>query len=220
MRGKAFTHHTRCILALDGIARCANRAQIEAMPRALDRLVPVVYDELRAIARAQLRNERPDHSLQATALVHEAYLRLAREKGVNWDGTDQRLFFHAAAEAMRRILIEHARKRGRVKRGGDPVRVGLDVLDAPGGWDIPGVDLAREDDLDQLVALDDAFRRLEKEDPRAADVVRLRFYAGLSVEETAKALGLSERTVKREWTFARAWLYAALSGGAADGRSE
>lgn len=161
----------------------------------------MVYDELRALARSQLRRERPDHSLQATALVHEAYLRLARDGRAPWN--DRRLFFVAAAEAMRRILIEHARKRGRAKRGGDPVRV-----------ELSSVDLAREEDLDQIVALDDAFRRLEIQDRRAADVVRLRFYAGLSVEETARALELSERTVKREWSFARAWLYAALHDGA------
>lgn len=172
----------------------------------LNELVPVVYDELRAIARAQLRNERPDHSLQATALVHEAYLRLARDGRAPW--TDRRLFFAAAAEAMRRILIEHARSRGRVKRGGAPVRV-----------ELSSVDLARDDDLDQVLALDEAFRRLEEQDRQAADVVRLRFFAGLSVEETATALQLSERTVKREWAFARAWLYAALSDEAPDGRN-
>jgi RNA polymerase sigma factor (TIGR02999 family) len=167
---------------------------------AVERLVPLVYDELRAIARAQLRNERPDHSLQATALVHEAYLRLmgGADRGPPWN--DEQHFFRAAAEAMRRILIEHARKRGRVKRGNDPVRV-----------ELSSANLANDNDLEQLVALDDAFRRLEDKDPRAADVVRLRFYAGLSVEETAKAMNMSERTVKREWAFARAWLYDALA---------
>ena len=164
----------------------------------MEQLVPAVYDELRQIARAQLRNERTDHSLQATALVHEAYLRLMTDRRPPWN--DEGHFFRAAAEAMRRILIEHARARGRVKRGGDPIRV-----------DLSSADLASEEDLDQIVALDDAFRRLEEQDHRAADVVRLRFYAGLSVEETAKALDMSERTVKREWAFARAWLYDALA---------
>lgn len=166
----------------------------------LERLVPLVYDELRAIARAQLRQERPDHSLQATALVHEAYLRLMADRRPPWN--DEEHFFRAAAEAMRRILIEHARKRGRVKRGNDPIRV-----------ELSSANLADENDLEQIVALDDAFQRLEEQDPRAADVVRLRFYAGLSVEETAKALNMSERTVKREWAFARAWLHDALGGG-------
>jgi RNA polymerase sigma factor (TIGR02999 family) len=166
---------------------------------AMDALVPVVYDELRKIARAQLRNERTDHSLQATALVHEVYLRLMSDRRPPWK--DEGHFYRAAAEAMRRILIEHARGRGRIKRGNSPIRV-----------DLSSADLASEEDLEQVVALDDVFRRLEEQDPRAADVVRLRFYAGLSVEETAKALDMSERTVKREWAFARAWLYDALGG--------
>ncbi|MBI1967272.1 MAG: sigma-70 family RNA polymerase sigma factor [Gemmatimonadetes bacterium] len=174
----------------------------ESRQAAMERLLPLVYDELRALAKAQLRHERPDHTLQPTALVHEAYLRLLGSTQPPWN--DRQHFFRAAAEAMRRILIEHARKRGRVKRGGKRVRV-----------ELSGVDLASDQDLDQVLALDDAFRRLEEQDPEAADVVRLRFFAGLSVEETAQAMGLSERTVKREWAFARAWLYDALrdSGG-------
>jgi len=164
---------------------------------AMERLVPLVYDELRSLARSHLHHERPDHSLQATALVHEVYLRLLGNDAPSWN--DRQHFFRAAAEAMRRILIVHARKRTRVKRGGKRVRV-----------EISGIDLADEQDLDQVLALDEAFRRLEEQDPRAADVVRLRFYAGLSVVETAEAMDLSERTVKREWAFARAWLYEAL----------
>jgi RNA polymerase sigma factor (TIGR02999 family) len=164
---------------------------------ALDRLVPVVYAELRVIARAHLRRERPDHTLPPTALLHEAYLRLLGSKYPPWN--DRRHFFHAAAQAMRRILVEHARKRARVKRGGNPVRVSLS-----------GIEPASEQDQAQLLALDDAIRRLEEQDPQAAEVVHLRFFAGLSVEETAGALGVSERTVKREWAFARAWLYDAL----------
>ena len=164
---------------------------------AMERLVPLVYDELRTLARAHLRHERPEHSLQATALVHEVYLRLLGSDLPAWN--DRQHFFRAAAEAMRRILIEHARKRTRVKRGGKRVRV-----------EISGIDLADEQNLDQVLALDNAFQRLEEQDPKAADVVRLRFFAGLSVEETAKAMDLSARTVKREWAFARAWLYGAL----------
>ena len=171
-----------------------------APDEAKEQLIPLVYDELRLIARSALRQERPDHSLQATDLVHEAYLRLMAGASTSWDG--RRHFFHAAAEAMRRILIEHARKRSRVKRGGRRVRV-----------ELSSVDLASDYDVEEVLALDDVFRRLEQQDPQAASVVRLRFYAGLSVEETAKALDLSERTVKREWAFARAWLYSALGHG-------
>ncbi len=163
----------------------------------MERLVPLVYDELRALAQAHLRHERPDHSLQATALVHEAYLRLLGDSRPPWN--DRRHFFRACAEAMRRILIEHARKRGRAKRGGKRVRV-----------ELRNADLATDHDLDELLALDDAFRRLEEQDPDAAEVVRLRLFAGLSVEETAKAMEVSQRTVKREWAFARAWLYQDL----------
>jgi RNA polymerase sigma factor (TIGR02999 family) len=163
----------------------------------IERILPLVYDELRALARARLRNERPDHTLQTTALVHEAYLRLLGGENPPW--SNRRHFFHAAGEAMRRILIEYARKRGRLKRGGKRVRV--ELRDAH---------LATEQDPEMFLALDDAFRRLEEQDPRAADVVRLRFFAGLSIAETAKAMELSERTVKREWALARAYLYAAL----------
>lgn len=164
---------------------------------ALDRLVPLVYDELRALAGARLRHERPDHSLQATALVHEAYLRLLGDARPPWN--DRRHFFAATAQAMRRILIEDARKRSRAKRGGTRVRV-----------ELSGVEFVSEQDPDEILALDDAIRRLGEQEPEAAEVVQLRFFAGLSVEETARALELSERTVKREWAFARAWLYDAL----------
>jgi RNA polymerase sigma factor (TIGR02999 family) len=166
---------------------------------ALNRLFPVVYAELRAVARAHLRYERSDHTLQATALVHEAYMRLLGGAYPAWN--DRQHFFRAAAEAMRRILVEHARRRARVKRGGNPVRVSLGDVDS-----------APQYDPEEILALDDAIRRLEDQDPTLADVVRLRFFAGLSVEETARMLDVSERTVKREWAFARAWLYEALGG--------
>ena len=165
---------------------------------ALNRLLPVVYAQLRAVARAHLRHERPGHTLRATALVHEAYLRLLGGAYPTWN--DRQHFFHAAAEAMRRILVEHARKRARVKRGGNPVKVALS-----------DVNLATEQDPAEILALDEAIRRLQEQEPTAADVVRLRFFAGLSVEETAQVLDLSARTVKREWAFARAWLYNALA---------
>ena len=168
-------------------------------PDAAAKLLPVVYGELRRLASAEMRHERSDHTLQTTALVHEAYLRMLGAQNPPWN--DRAHFFRAAAEAMRRILIEHARKRRRIKRGGDRVRVSLSDLK-----------LGVAEDPDTILALDDALGRLDKQDPRAADVVRLRFFAGLSVEETAKALEVSERTVKREWSFARAWLFDALGG--------
>jgi RNA polymerase sigma factor (TIGR02999 family) len=164
---------------------------------AFERLLPLVYDELRGLAKARLAHERPDHSLQATALVHEAYLRMLAGRGPSWN--DRRHFYHAAAQAMRRILIEHARKRGRLKRGGGRVQVTMDDIQV--GHGLP---------LEDMLALDEALARLDERDPRMAEVVHLRFFAGLSVEETAAALEVSERTVKREWAVARAWLYEAL----------
>src|SRR5262245_42609499 len=166
---------------------------------ALDRLVSLVYSELRAIAQARLRHERPDHSLEASALVHEAYLRLLGGDYPVWN--DRQHFFRAAAEAMRRILIEHARSRVRSKRGGKRVQVPLS-----------GISLTTEQDPADMLALDDAIRRWREQDPRAAEIVTLRFFGGLSVEETAGTLEVSERTVKREWAVARAWLYDALRG--------
>lgn len=162
-----------------------------------DTLLPLVYEQLRRTAQQRMAQERPGHTLTATALVHEAYARLIGDEGVRWDGRGH--FFAAAAEAMRRILIEHARSRGRVKRGGDRERVPLSV-----------VDLAEESDPERIMALDGAIRRLGEQDGRLAEIVRLRFYAGLSVEETASALGVSDRTVKRDWAFARAWLHKEL----------
>jgi RNA polymerase sigma factor (TIGR02999 family) len=167
---------------------------------AVEKLLPLVYEQLRAIARRNMQQERAGHTLEATALVHEAYLRLVGDHDVQWDSRAH--FYVAAAEAMRRILIDHARGHSRQKRGGGRHRVPLDV-----------VDLATEDDPDEILAVDEAFRRLQKEDPDAARVVHLRFYAGLSVEETAAALGMSERSVAREWAYARAWLQGVLAEG-------
>lgn len=158
-----------------------------------------VYAHLRAIAQSQMNSERPGHTLSATALVHEAFLRLG---GAGIDASRGRsAFLHAAAEAMRRILIEHARSRGRLKRGGKAARVSLESI-----GDV--ADLATADDhrAETVFAFDDAFRRLEAHEPRAADVVRLRFYAGLSIPEVAAALGISDRTVNNCWAYARAWL--------------
>lgn len=164
----------------------------------LDQLMPLVYQQLRAIAEERLKLERPGHTLQATALVHEAFCRLAGERRVPWDGPGH--FYVAAAEAMRRVLLDHAKARGRQKRGGGRKRIPLNL-----------VDLAEMDDPREVMALDDAIRRLEQENEEAAAVVRLRFYAGLSVDETAKTLDLSPRTVDRRWEFARAWLFRTLN---------
>jgi len=165
-------------------------------------LLDQVYGQLRAIARERMAHERTSHTLQATVLVHEAYVRLivgssASPAAVSWH--DRGHFYRAAAEAMRRILIDHARQRGRVKRGGSFQRVPLNVCD-----------LAAMDDPEEILALDQAMTRLQEEDATAAEVVRLRFFAGLTVEQTASALGVSDRTVKREWAYARARLFHLL----------
>ena len=163
-------------------------------------LLAQVYEQLRAIARYRIANEAPGHTLQATALVHEAYMKLCLS-GSGFQLNDRAQFVIMAAEAMRRVLIDHARGRNRVKRGGGVAKRTLaDVAD-----------LAGDQDGDQIMALDEAICRFEQEDPQAAQVVKLRFFAGLSVAETAECLGLSERTVKRDWQFARAWLFRALA---------
>lgn len=172
-------------------------AKLQGSGGAPDQLLPLVYDQLRSIARERMGNERAGHTLQSTALVHEAFLRL-QAAGVQWESKGA--FFAAAADAMRRILIDHARKRGADKRGGGRLR-----------QDISGVaDLAHLDNPEEIVALDSAILRLEQEDAQAASIVRLRFYAGLSVDETAESLGISPRSVDRAWAFARAWLWKAL----------
>jgi RNA polymerase sigma-70 factor, ECF subfamily len=161
------------------------------------KLIPVVYDELRRLAGSYMRRERVDHTLQATALVNEAYLKLIEQRAVNWQSRAH--FFGVAAQLMRRILIDHARGHTREKRGGEQKKVSLDE-----------VILFSEQQADELLAVDDSLNLLEKMDPRQARVVELRFFAGLSVEEAAEALGVSPKTVKRDWSVAKAWLYADL----------
>ncbi|MHC5209242.1 MAG: ECF-type sigma factor [Planctomycetota bacterium] len=156
-------------------------------------LLPFVYEELQGMARRRMRAERADHTLQATALVNESYLRLVGDADIAWENRAH--FFGAAARAMQRILVEHARARSRKKRSGDKRRLPLNV-----------VDLAVEADLEDVLAVQQAVERLGGFDPRLAEIVRLRFYAGLGVEDTARAMGLSVRTVRRDWTVARAWL--------------
>jgi RNA polymerase sigma-70 factor, ECF subfamily len=155
----------------------------------------LVYDELRRLAASALRHERSDHTLQPTALVHEAYLRLADEPTARWENRNH--FVAVASRAMRRILVDHARKHKAVKRGSGAVRLSLDDLERAAAS--PG-------DAVDLVALDDALARLTTLDPRQARIVELRFFGGLSVEETAAIVGSSARTVKRDWQVARAWL--------------
>ena len=161
------------------------------------KLIPVVYDELRRLAGSYMRRERVDHTLQATALVNEAYLKLIEQRAVNWQSRAH--FFGVAAQLMRRILIDYARGHTREKRGGEQKKVSLDE-----------VILFSEQQADELLAVDDSLNLLEKMDPRQARVVELRFFAGLSVEEAAEALGVSPKTVKRDWSVAKAWLYADL----------
>jgi RNA polymerase sigma factor (TIGR02999 family) len=165
--------------------------------QASEALLPLVYEELRKLAAHRMTNEREDHTLQATALVHEAYLRLVGDPQLHW--SNRAHFFAAAAEAMRRILIEHARAKGGPRKGGGRGKLPMDVLD-----------LAAADEAEPILDLDEAISRLEKEDADAARVVKLRFYAGLSNEETAEVLETSISTVKREWSFARAYLFRIL----------
>ena len=168
--------------------------------RAASRLMPLVYDELRRLARGYLRRERRPQTIQATALVHEAYLRLARDKKQNWRGRTH--FLAIAAIAMRQILVERARAKAASKRGGSRARVTLnEALVADDGRPA------------QLVALDSALTRLARTAPQRARIVELRFFGGLTIEETADALGVSPATVKRSWTLARAWLQREMREG-------
>jgi RNA polymerase sigma factor (TIGR02999 family) len=170
-------------------------------PHAAEQLLPLVYDELRKLAAQKLAHEAPGQTLQATALVHEAYLRLVdAEEARLWDSRGH--FFAAAAEAMRRLLVDRARRKHSVKHGGDRVRQDLDALD-----------IALPEVPEDLVALDLALTKLAATDKRAADLVQLRFFAGLPVPEAARLLGISPRTADRLWAYARAWLHQEVQGG-------
>jgi RNA polymerase sigma factor (TIGR02999 family) len=173
-------------------------------PRAADQLLPLVYDELRKLAAQRLAQEKPGQTLQATALVHDAYLRLvasgdaSARRVPSWNSRGH--FFAAAAEAMRRILIEQARRKGRQKRGGDGQRLDLEALQ-----------LTVAEPSDDLLALDEALTKLAESHPAQAQLVKLRFFTGLTIEEAAEALGIGTSTADRYWTFARAWLYRAIA---------
>ena len=164
---------------------------------AISRLVPLVYEELRRLARHHLAGQRPGHTLQTADLVSEAYLKLVNVKGTGWKNRVH--FFAVASRAMRSVLVDHARRRGYAKRGGNPIRVSLSEAGQ-----------IAEQKTAEVVAVDEVLGRLAALDPRKAQIVELRYFGGLSVEETAHVLDLSSRTIKREWRWARAWLYREL----------
>ncbi|HEY8746550.1 MAG TPA: ECF-type sigma factor [Tepidisphaeraceae bacterium] len=168
-------------------------------PAASAKLLPLVYQQLRKLAASQMRKERPDQTLQATALVHEAYLRLVDQTNAqHWDTRWH--FFGAAAEAMRRILVDNARRKGRIKRGGGGQQISLDA-----------VELTVNDPPDGLLALDDALTEFTAKHPEKAQLVKLRYFAGLTIQEAAQALGISDRTAGRNWAYARAWLFSRIN---------
>lgn len=164
----------------------------------VDELTPLIYQELKRIAGGHLRNERPGHTLQATALVHEAYIKLIDQRSASWQGRAH--FFGIASQIMRRILLDYAKAKHREKRGGGARKTSFDEAL-----------VVAEERTSDLIQIDEALTRLEALDPRQAKVVELRFFGGLSVEETAEALGVSAPTVKREWAMARAWLHRELA---------
>src|ERR1043165_41535 len=183
------------------------RAWSEGEQSALDKLTPIVYDELRRLAGRYMRGARPGHSLQTTALVNEAYMRLVDYKRMQWQ--DRAHFFAVSAQVMRRILVDHARSHN-VKRGAGVQHISLEEVAVVGG----------DRDLDpggDLVALDDALNALARLDPRKVQIIEMRFFGGLSVEDTAEVLKVSPATVRRDWSIAKFWLYRELGGGIGDG---
>jgi len=185
-----------CSNELSDLTHILHRVQ-QGDATAAQELLPLVYDELRKLAAARMVQEAPGQTLQATALVHEAWLRLAGSGDQDWNSRGH--FFGAAAEAMRRILVERARKKKRVRHGGGLERV---------AWE--NVTLATEDDDDTILAIHEALEKLAKQSPQKAEIVKLRYFTGLEHQEIAEALGISEPTVRRHWAYARSWLYAEL----------
>jgi RNA polymerase sigma factor (TIGR02999 family) len=175
---------------------------------ALAALLPLVYEELRSLARRHLRHERGSHTLQRTALVHEAFLRIVDQKQVDWESRTQ--FYGIASQMMRRVLVDHARRRSAAKRGDGAPHVDLDAVLQDEGEDLPP---ARQAEID-FAAIDDALKRLEALDPQQGKLVELRFFGGISIKETADVIGVSPATVKREWAIARAWLQREIMAGA------
>ncbi len=169
-------------------------------PKAAEELLPLVYEELRILAAQKLSHEPPGQTLQATALVHEVYIRLVEAKDQNWNSRNY--FFKAAAEAMRRILVENARRKKSLKYGGSRQKINLDSLVVSG-----------KETSDELITLDEALEKLAVEDPVKADLVKIRFFAGLSIDQAAEILGISRATAIRHWSFARAWLFDQMKKG-------
>ena len=177
--------------------------------RATEELLPLVYDELRLLAAQKMTQEPPGQTLQATALVHEAYVRLVEARDQGWNSRGH--FFRAAAEAMRRILVDNARRKKSLRAGGGHQRVDIDQARL---W---ALTLSDESPAEDLLALDEALERLSKTDPRNAELVKLRYFAGLSLDQVAKIEGVSRRTATRWWTYARAWLHREITGGGDSG---
>jgi RNA polymerase sigma factor (TIGR02999 family) len=176
---------------------------------AANELLPLVYEELRLLAAQKMAQEPPGQTLQATALVHEAYVRLVEAKDQSWNSRGH--FFKAAAEAMRRILIDNARRKKSLRAGGERQRIDADDADL---W---GLTLSDESSSEDLLALDEALEKLSKSDPRNAELVKLRYFAGLSLDQVARIQGISRRTATRWWTYARAWLHREISGAGDSG---
>ncbi len=183
----------------DGDITILLRQLTEGDNDALDRVMPMLYDELRGMARSRLKHERDGHTLEPTALVNEVYLKLARHQRINAESRTQ--FFAVAARTMRRVLVDYARTKKRLKRGGGAAHVPIEEVEP----------FLSEKDADELLALEDALNRFAKMNPRGAEVVELRFFSGLTLEETAQLLGVSVKTAQRDWIAARAWLHKEVS---------
>lgn len=181
------------------ITQCLRRLS-KGDPSALERVVGLLYDELRVLARSQLRNERSGHTLGKTALVNELYLRLAKQERIEVEDRPQ--FFKVAATTMRRLLVDHARARRRLKRGAGEISIPLDEIEG----------ILGEEEAEEVIALDEALERMSRVNPRGAEVVQQRFFVGMSLEETAEILGVSPKTVWRDWIAARAWLRKEVRG--------
>lgn len=181
---------------MSGVTRLLDAVE-RGEPRAAEELLPLVYDELRRLAHQKMAKEAPGQTIQATALVHEAWLRLTGDEAPKWE--NRRHFFCAAAEAMRRILVERARAKGRLRRGSGQRRVNIDE-----------VDIATESDDETVLLVNEALEKLSRVDPTSTELIRLRFFAGLPNDKAAELLGMSDRTARRNWAYARAWLAAEL----------